>query len=382
MFRLICVYSTSCAINGNILYIFRGFILIFEYIKRYGNHEEVVFVQDHAVNLKAIIAVHSTKLGPSLGGCRMWPYASEEDALKDVLKLSRGMTYKAAVAGLELGGGKSVIIGDPKNKTPELFHSYGRFIESLGGLYIAAEDVGTSVEDMKHIRQETKYVTGLARESGGSGDPSPYTAKSTLTGMKAAVWHKLKKKSLEGLRVSVQGTGHVGVYLAELLLKEGCEVIICDIFEKKAMDFKKKYPEVKVVNYEKIYDEKCDIFSPCALGSSVTSEILERLDCQIIAGAANNQLHTLKTEEEVRKKNILYCPDFIINAGGLINVFVESKGDYSEKEVIKRIDNIYDILLEIFFLSEMKQKSPTSVAIEIADKRIERSSQNSYRIHL
>ena len=356
--------------------------MIFEKIKRYGDHEQVVFFNEPSVNLKGIIAVHSTSLGPSLGGCRMWPYSSEEEALVDVLKLSRGMTYKAAVAGLDQGGGKSVIICSPKEKTPEMFRIFGRFIDSLNGTYITAEDVGTSVEDMKYIRESTPFVTGLSQQLGGSGDPSPFTAQSTLAGIKAAVSHKLKKKSLEDLKVAIQGIGHVGAHLAEYLLKEGCQLVICDIFSQKAKDFQKEHPEVKVVHHEKIYDEECDIFSPCALGSVINEDTLERLKCSIIAGAANNQLDTLIRENDFRKKNILYAPDFVINAGGLISVCVESKGRYSEKEVRSRIEDIYNVLKEIFLRSDKEEKNPSDVALEIAYSRIKKKPSFSSAIKL
>ena len=348
--------------------------MVFKNIERYGNHEQVVFFHEPSVNLKGIIAIHSTTLGPALGGCRMWPYADEQSALVDVLKLSRGMTYKAACAGLELGGGKSVIIYDPKKKTPEMFKAFGRFVHSLNGMYITAEDVGTAVQDMKYIKESTSFVTGLSKELGGSGDPSPFTAQSTLVGIKSAVSYKMKKNSLQGLKVSVQGMGHVGVYLAEYLLKEGCELSICDIFEQKALDFQKTHPQVKVIPHDKIYDEDCDIFSPCALGSVINEKTLSRLKCAIIAGAANNQLDNLKRENDIRKKNILYAPDFIINAGGLINVFVESGGNYTVEKVQKRINNIYKVLEEIFFHSDKEGKNPTDVAIEIADRRIEQKT--------
>ncbi|MDE0119606.1 MAG: leucine dehydrogenase [Bdellovibrionales bacterium] len=346
--------------------------MVFQHIEEYGNHEQVMFFHEPSVNLKGIIAIHNTALGPAIGGCRMWPYASEKEALIDVLRLSRGMTYKSAAAGLEQGGGKSVIICDPKHKTPELFKTFGRFIHSLNGVYITAEDVGTSVEDMQHIRATTPFVTGLSEQMGGSGDPSPFTAQSTLVGIKAAVSYKLNRESLEGLKVAVQGMGHVGGYLAEYLLKEGCQISICDIFERKAKDFQEKYPQVKVVDHQYIYDEDCDIFSPCALGSVISVETLKRLKCSIIAGAANNQLDKLEREYDLRKKNILYAPDFVINAGGVINVFVESQGSYTKEEVQKRIAKIYHVLKEIFTRSEEERKNPTDVAIEIANNRIQR----------
>ena len=351
--------------------------MVFEHIKQYGNHEQVMFFHEPSVNLKGIIAIHNTSLGPAIGGCRMWPYPSEKEALVDVLKLSRGMTYKSAVAGLEQGGGKSVIICDPKRKTPELFKAFGRFINSLNGVYITAEDVGTSVEDMKYIREATPFVTGLSEQMGGSGDPSPFTAQSTLMGMKAAVSHKLNQESLQGLKVAIQGIGHVGVYLAEYLLKEGCHLSICDIFEQKARNFQEKYPQVKVVHHEKIYDEDCDIFSPCALGAVINAATLKRLKCSIIAGAANNQLDKLETESDVRTKNILYAPDFVINAGGVINVFVESQGNYTKAEVKERIAKIYHVLKEIFSRSDEEGKNPTDVAIEIANNRIQQKLSQS-----
>ena len=348
--------------------------MVFENIKTYGQHEQVIFFNDPAVHLKGIIAIHSTTLGPALGGCRMWPYASEKSALLDVLRLSRGMTYKSAVAGLDQGGGKSVIIYDPKQKTPEMFRAFGRVIHSLNGSYTTAEDVGTSVQDMHYIRESTPFVTGLSKEMGGSGDPSPWTAQSALVGMRSAVAYKLNKRSLSGLKIAIQGMGHVGVYLAEYLLKEGCELVICDIFEQKTKDFQQKHPQVKVVPPDKIYDEPCDIFSPCALGSIVNLKTLDRLKCSIIAGAANNQLDTGQTEVAIRKKGILYAPDFVINAGGVISVFVESKGGYSAQKTKRRIDNIYHVLTEIFSRSDEQKKNPTEVALEMARDRINKKS--------
>ena len=348
--------------------------MVFESIKQYGQHEQLIFFNEPSVNLKGIIAIHSTALGPALGGCRMWPYTSEKDALLDVLRLSRGMTYKSAVAGLEQGGGKSVIIYDPKKKTPDMFKAFGRIIQSLNGSYTTAEDVGTSVQDMHYIRESTPFVTGLSKEMGGSGDPSPWTAQSTLVGMKSAVAYKLNKNSLAGLKVAIQGMGHVGVYLAEYLLKEDCQLIISDIFDKKTRAFQNQHPQVKVVSPDKIYDEECDIFSPCALGSIINVNTLNRLKCSIIAGAANNQLDVSKTENIIRDKNILYAPDFVINAGGVISVFVESKGGYSAQKTKKRIDNIYHVLTEIFFRSDEQQKNPTEVALDIARDRIKRKS--------
>ena len=341
---------------------------------RYGEHEQVVFFSDPKVQLKGIIAIHNTNLGPALGGCRMWPYTSEQAALKDVLKLSRGMTYKAAISNLALGGGKAVIIGNSKQKNPQLFSTFGRFVESLNGRYITAEDVGTSVDDMKYIREKTSYVAGLPTNLGGAGDPSPYTARSTLVGMKAAVWHKFKKKSLKGLHIAIQGMGHVGLYLAQYLLEEGCKLTICDCFEQKAYAFKEKYPEVEVVHHDKIYEVECDIFAPCALGAVLTPLTVSRLKCSVIAGAANNQLDTIETENLIRQKDILYAPDFVINAGGLIHVSVEAAckgGSYKEEETFRRIDKIHDTLVEIFCMADSgKNTNTTDRAIKIAEQKI------------
>ena len=344
-------------------------------MERYGQHEQIVFFSEPKVQLRGIIAIHSTSLGPALGGCRMWPYISEEAALKDVLKLSRGMTYKAAVSNLALGGGKAVIIGNPKKKKPELFSAFGQFVESLNGRYITAEDVGTSVEDMKYIMEKTSFVAGLPKSMGGAGDPSPFTAKSTLVGMKAAVWHKFKKKSLKGMHVAIQGIGNVGWHLAEYLLEEECQLTICDCFEHKALAFKKEYPEVAVVHHDKIYEVECDIFAPCALGAVLTPLTVPLLNCSIIAGAANNQLDTIETENIIRQQGILYAPDFIVNAGGLIHVFVEAAckgGEYKKEDTLRRIDKIHDTLVEIFHIADSNKRNnnTTDVAIEMAEQKI------------
>ena len=346
--------------------------MIFTQMEHYGSHQQVLFFSDPSVHLRGIIAIHNTQLGPALGGLRIWPYPSEEDALVDVLKLSRGMTYKAAVAGLNLGGGKSVIIGDPKNKTPEMFRSFGRFVHSLGGHYITAEDVGTSVQDMGHVKEKTPFVVGLPKAMGGAGDPSPFTAQSTLTGIRAAVFHRKKTRSLSGLHIAIQGMGHVGGVLGKYLLEEGCRLSVCDFYEEKAKTFQKNHPgQVEVVPCESIYDVPCDVFSPCALGSVITAQTLKRLKCEIIAGAANNQLDTTDTEKLIQEKGLLYAPDFVINAGGLISVFVESRGNYSTQEVSRRIQNIYHVLIDIFHLSEKRSHLASRVAIEKAEKHIE-----------
>ena len=325
------------------------------------DHENLVFCNNSEVGLRAIIGIHNTTLGPALGGTRMWPFASEAEAITDVLRLSRGMTYKAAAAGLNLGGGKAVIIADPKkDKTEELFRAFGRFVESLGGRYITAEDVGTSVEDMEYVYMETKHVTGITTALGGSGDPSPVTAFGVYQGMKAAVLEKLGKDSLKGLKIAVQGVGHVGYYLVEYLVQEGASVIVTDIDKD-------------------MQHEAVDIFSPCALGAIVNDETIPRLKCQIIAGGANNQLKSERHGLELEKREILYAPDYVINAGGLINVSIELEG-YNRDRALRRAGQIYDRLLEVFAIAK-EENIPTSEAADrMAEKRIRRiaSLKRSY----
>jgi leucine dehydrogenase len=343
------------------------------------DHENLVFCNNSEVGLRAIIGIHNTTLGPALGGTRMWPFASEEEAITDVLRLSRGMTYKAAAAGLNLGGGKAVIIADPKkDKSEELFRAFGRFVESLGGRYITAEDVGTSVEDMEYVYMETKHVTGITAALGGSGDPSPVTAFGVYHGMKAAVLEKLGKDSLKGLKIAVQGVGHVGYYLVEYIVKEGASVIVTDIDKEKVDKVVSEFG-VRAVDTESIYDEDVDIFSPCALGAIVNDDTIPRLKCQIIAGGANNQLKAEHHGLELEKREILYAPDYVINAGGLINVSIELEG-YNRDRALRRAGQIYDRLLEVFAIAK-EENIPTSEAADrMAEKRIRRiaSLKRSY----
>lgn len=253
-------------------------------------HEQVVFCNDPDTGLKSIIAIHNTDIGPALGGCRMWNYESEEAALKDVLRLSRGMSYKAAIANLNLGGGKSIIIGDAKkDKSEILFRSFGRFVEGLGGRYITAEDVGTSVRDMEWVRMETQYVTGISRALGGSGDPSPVTALGTFVGMKATVKKQLGKDNLGGLTVALQGVGHVGYYLCKHIHENGGKLIVTDIYDKNVNRVVNDFNAV-AVKPDEIYKQNVDIYAPCALGATLNDETIPQLNCSIIAGAANNQL--------------------------------------------------------------------------------------------
>ena len=333
-------------------------------------HEQIVVCSEPRLGLKAIIAVHNTTLGPALGGVRMWPYDNEQEAIRDVLRLSRGMTYKAAISGLNLGGGKAVIIGDPrKEKNEALFRAFGRYVDSLGGRYITAEDVGIDVQNMEWVRMETKYVTGLPKAIGGSGDPSPVTAYGVYQGMKACAQKAYGSDSLEGKRISIQGAGHVSSHLAKFLSKEGTELFICDIYDDK-VDALAKEVDAEVVDPDDIYGLDVDIFSPCALGGVVNDDTIEHLKCDIIAGAANNVL-----EEEDRHgqmlldHNILYAPDYVINAGGLINVASELEG-YNEERAHDQASKIYDTILDILNYSE-EEDMPTFAASNIlAEKRI------------
>ncbi len=333
-------------------------------------HEQLVFCHDHETGLKAIIGIHNTVLGPALGGTRMWPYASEAEAINDVIRLSRGMTYKASISGLNLGGGKAVIIGDSRKDKGEAFmRKYGRFVENLNGKYITAEDVGTSTKDMEYIKMETDHVAGLPETMGGSGDPSPVTAYGTYMGMKASAKKAWGSDSLEGKKISVQGVGHVGGYLVELLAKENAELYITDIYEDRLKEISSKY-NAKVVGLEDVYDLDVDIYAPCALGATVNNETLRRLKCQIVAGSANNQLQDESVHgPALMERGILYAPDFLINAGGLINVYSELQG-YNRESAYSQTEKIYDYVLEIFNKSESEGIHTQLAANRIAEKRI------------
>tara|TARA_B110000003_G_scaffold274220_1_gene313679 strand:+ start:47 stop:1135 length:1089 start_codon:yes stop_codon:yes gene_type:complete len=334
-------------------------------------HEQVVFCQDVQTGLKAIIAIHDTTLGPALGGTRMWNYESEEQALQDVLRLSRGMSLKAAISGLELGGGKAVIIGDSDTQKNEaLMRKFGYFVDSLGGKYITAEDVGMSTKDMEYVRMETSHVTGIPESMGGSGDPSPVTAFGVYMGMKASAKYRWGDDSLKGKRILVQGVGHVGEYLVKHLFEEGAEIIINDINKKRLASLEKKYG-ASVVFGDSIFDIEMDIYSPCALGATLNPNTIERLNCEIIAGAANNQLADEDRDGQLcSDKGILYAPDFLINAGGLINVYSEIKG-YDRDDAINQTREIYQTTLEIFKKAELEGTTTHAAALSIAEQRIE-----------
>ncbi len=333
-------------------------------------HEEVVFFQDKSCGLKAIVAIHDTTLGPALGGTRFWQYGTEEEALIDVLRLSRGMTYKAAVSGLNLGGGKAVIIGDPKkDKTEALFRSFGRFIESLNGRYITAEDVNTNVDDIEHIFTETNFVTGVAQQYGGSGNPAPYTALGTFRGIEASVTKAFGSRNLKGKTVSIQGVGAVGFELARLLTEAGANILFTDINEKGIQKMKESLPNAKFVSGQEIFTTPCDIFSPCALGASINDETIPMLKCKIVAGAANNQLKEDRHGKVLQEKGILYAPDYLINAGGLMNVSIEFEG-WADSKSRRMVDTIFDKTLDVFRISD-EQNIPVNKAADVmAENRI------------
>lgn len=335
------------------------------------NHEQVVFCNDNATGLKAIIAIHNTILGPALGGTRMWHYNNEMEALNDVLRLSRGMTYKSSVAGLNLGGGKAVIIGDAKKiKNEALLRRFGKFVNSLGGKYITAEDVAMTSRDMEIIRMETDHVSGLPENMGGSGDPSPVTAFGVYVSMKASAREVWGNDSLNGKKVLVQGIGHVGEVLVKHLTEEGAKVYINDISEERLKAVAAAY-KAEVVSADKMFDLDIDVYAPCALGATVNDDTLSRLKCKIICGAANNQLADEKLHgEAVGRQGILYAPDFVVNAGGIINVFYELEG-YNRSRAMAHAEKIYDTTWNLFQLAK-KEGIPTYMAANrLGEQRLE-----------
>ena len=339
---------------------------VFQAMSKAG-HEQILFTNEPAAGYKGILAIHDTTLGPALGGCRFWNYASEEDALVDVLRLSRAMTYKAAVAGLNLGGGKSVIIGDSSTARREMiFRAHGRAVESLKGRYITAEDVGTSVEDMDYVHMETEHVVGIA---GRSGDPSPVTAYGTYRGMKACAADKYEDDSLNDKVVAVQGVGHVGYYLCENLAAEGAQLIVTDIDEDKVARAVEDFG-AEAVAPDSIYSVEAQIFAPCALGSILNSETIPQLKVEIIAGGANNQLATLDDAKALRERGILYAPDYVINAGGLINVYSEL-ADWSTDRSKRKAAEIYQTLLEVFEVAREEKLTTAEAADRIAQRRVD-----------
>lgn len=341
----------------------------FDLLESYG-HEQVVYCSNKESGLKAIIAIHDTTLGPAIGGTRMWSYESDSEALKDVLRLSRGMTYKAAVAGLNLGGGTAVIIKDKNTvKSEQLFRTFGKFVDGLAGRYITAEDVGTTVRDMEYVKMETEYVTGISKALGGSGDPSPVTAYGVYIGMKSCAKERWGTDSLRGRKIAIQGAGQLARYLCEHLYNEGAEIYITDIDDEKV---KRVLETVKafVVKPDEIYDQDVDIFSPCALGGIINDSTIPRLKCEIIAGGANNQLEDENLHgKNLLEKGILYAPDYVINAGGLINVANEIEG-YRQDRAMKQAESIFEIVKRIISISET-ENIPTHLASNrMAEERL------------
>ncbi|MBY0314920.1 MAG: leucine dehydrogenase [Bdellovibrionales bacterium] len=344
--------------------------MVFESIGKHGNHEEIVYCHDKDVGLKAIIAIHNTTLGPALGGTRMWNYKTEQDALIDVLRLSEGMTNKASAAGLNLGGGKAVIIGNPKtDKTEGMFRAFGQFINALNGRYITAEDVGTTVKDMEYIYNETPWVTGIPKSLGGSGDPSPYTAHGVLMAIKASCKEKLHADSLRGVRIAVQGLGNVGSHLVKYLKDEGAELTIADIDEQKAKIVAQQFGAT-LVGPDDIIKTECEVFAPCALGAVINDQSLEQLRCKIVSGGANNQLAETRHGVALKEMGILYAPDFVANAGGLMNVFVELEG-YSVDRALEKTTRIFDSMLEIFEIAKNENIPTNEAAVRLSRARIE-----------
>ena len=332
----------------------------------FDRHENVVFGHDAETGLKAIIAIHNTNLGPAVGGCRMWAYASETEALTDVLRLAKGMTYKSALAKLELGGGKSVIIGDPRrDKTPELMRAMGRLVDALGGRYIVAEDVGTTVADMDTIALETRHVRGTSK---GSGNPSPYTAYGVYLGIRAAVQHWLKRNAgdLERIKVAIQGLGQVGYPLARYLHQDGAELFVSDISEETVQQAVSDFG-AKPVPAGEVYDAPVDVFAPCAMGAVINDLTLPRLKATIIAGCANNQLAEDRHGAELARRGILYAPDYVINAGGIIEIGYGDDDD--EEEITRHVAGIGPTLLEIFARADAEKLPTNPVADRIAVER-------------
>ncbi|MDR0786815.1 MAG: leucine dehydrogenase [Gemmatimonadota bacterium] len=343
---------------------------IFDTVAATG-HEQLLFCYEPTSGYRCIIAIHDTTLGPALGGTRFWNYANETDAIRDALRLSRGMSYKAAIAGLNLGGGKSVIIGDPRTPRREaLFRAHGRFIETLAGRYITAEDVGTSVSDMDYVRMETEYVTGL---SGASGDPSPVTAFGVYRGIKAATQARYGSDSLHGLTVTVQGLGHVGYYVCQYLATEGARLVVTDIDEELIARVVREFGAEPVARTA-IYDVEANIYAPCALGATINDDTLTRLKVDIVAGAANNVLAEPRHGVALHERGVLYAPDYVINAGGLINVYGEIQG-WTQDQAMRKAGEIHDTLARLFALSA-EEGIPTSEAADrIAENRIREIGQ-------
>lgn len=341
---------------------------LFEAMEK-DDYEQVVFCQDKASGLKAIIAIHDTTLGPALGGTRMWNYASEEEALTDVLRLARGMTYKNAAAGLALGGGKTVIIGDSKTaKNEAMFRAFGQYVQGLAGRYITAEDVGTCVEDMEIVSGQTQYVAGLAKSRGSSGDPSPATAYGVYVGMKAAAREAFGSDSLSGLTVAVQGVGHVGYYLCKHLSNEGARIVAADLNREALSRVEAEFGAV-IISPDTIYGTACEIYAPCALGATLNDATIPLLKAKVVAGAANNQLKEPRHGLALAERGILYAPDYVINAGGVINIANE-QGGYNEERAYRQVAGIRQNLEEVFRIAADEKILPHEAADRLAENRL------------
>ena len=339
----------------------------------HDGHEELLYGFDPVSGLKTIIAIHSTALGPALGGTRFYPYSTEEEALDDVLRLAKGMTLKSAAAGLDLGGGKAVIIGDPRtDKSEGMWRAFGRIIDSLQGRYITAEDVGTDHMDMEMVRRETRWVTGIPEAEGGSGDPSPATARGLMRAMTAVAEHLWGDADLRGRRVAVQGVGKVGADAVRRLVREGCEVVVADVHEPAIEHVVSEYG-VKVVDVDEILEVDCDVLSPCSLGRSLRADTIPTLSCAAIVGSANNQLATDADADLLRARGILYAPDFVVNAGGLINVSEELRG-YEIARARHAIDKIYANTRKVLEAAASADVSPHVAALQLAQDRIHKIS--------
>ncbi|WP_108444251.1 Glu/Leu/Phe/Val family dehydrogenase [Halomonas denitrificans] len=335
----------------------------------FDHHQQIVFGSDEASGLRAIIAIHDTTRGPALGGLRIFPYESDAEALTDVLRLSRGMTYKSALADLPLGGGKAVIIADPRrDKTPELLRAMGRLVDSLGGAYITAEDSGSGEDDMRWIAEATDHVGGLPRHGQASGDPSPFTAWGVFCALKSAVRHRLGRDDLSGLRVAVQGVGHVGAHLARHLHEAGARLVLTDV-DGEALARLAEALGAETVAPEAIVDAEVDVFAPCALGAALSAEVVERLKAKVVCGAANNQLATPEMAKRLQARGILYTPDYVANAGGVIEIAWQRRDDYAREAVMAHIEGIGTTLDEIFARAEREGQSPAIVADDLARER-------------
>lgn len=335
-------------------------------------YELVIYCEDLACDLKALISVHNTTLGPALGGVRMWPYVSQQQAFTDVNRLAKSMTYKSALAGLRLGGGKAVIIGNPQtDKSARLFHAMGRFVDHLDGLYMAAEDVGTTVDDLSLVRETTPFVTGLSQGRGSSGDPAPFTALGVFIGMQACIEHRLATNDFSGVRVAVQGCGNVANHLCQRLHQAGAVLTVSDIMPERAQLLATQY-DAHVVAPEAIYDVECEIFAPCALGGVLNDGTLSRLRCQIVAGSANNQCIGEADSDQLRALDMLYAPDFVINAGGVMNIAVELECEgYDRNRAESNVWRIYDTLQDVLNLAETQQISTHHAALALAEQKLE-----------